>query len=393
VPRNRRRWFSRSKSLLEIPYDPIEILLRGTMTRTLSNPDDTPHRPSAAVYDDSISFSSRPIPTTKQVENKWTQPKASGNMRQRLQSLPLVGTDDELADRVRRSLHVGGNSVDHSDRGTSTEEKETRGSGIRALFRRASTSVRARTRRNTDFVSNTFSDIPESRPSTASSAWHKLRQATSFRNSRVFDFDGLEPVDSCDNLVAPIPGIGNAPPVIPRNAGGAAARATAAAQNEHLERFRQLQRIEDPQADRESGVGIAVTVSNNYPYQDASVSSIEKVDFMSRLPIELALQILSQLDHHGLAQAALVSKLWSRVSSNSTVWREAFCREKSSTYAMSGPAIPGSGFGLPTIKPDKPWKDVYRVKHELEANWREGKAKPIYLNGHLDSIYCVQFDE
>jgi hypothetical protein len=29
----------------------------------------------------------------------------------------------------------------------------------------------------------------------------------------------------------------------------------------------------------------------------------------------------------------------------------------------------------------------------LERNWLEGAAEPIYLNGHTDSIYCVQFDE
>jgi F-box and WD-40 domain protein 1/11 len=217
-----------------------------------------------------------------------------------------------------------------------------------------------------------------------------LRQAASFSRHSKSGFDFENPVDSCDTLVAPIPGFGNAPPVIPRNSGGAAARATAALQNEHLERTRHFLDIEDSQGDRESGVGISVTVSNQSQYQD---ESINRIDFITALPIELAIQILSHLDHRGLSQAALVSRDWLRMSNTSHVWREAFCREKSSTYAMSGPVIPGTGLGLPTVQPEKPWKDIYRVRHELEANWRGGKAKPVYLNGHLDSIYCVQFDE
>jgi len=331
--------------------------------------------------------------------------ESQGMRRKRLLSLPLLGQEDDLVEKVRRSFHLGRYTLDHVDRNSHFDKewqnasrpsdtlehegdgKGKRRSSIRALIRRASTAVR--TRRNTNSWTSSFAEVPESRPAT-SSCWHRLRQVASFsRHSKSgFEFENL--VDSCDTLVAPIPGFGNAPPVIPRNSGGAAARATAALQNEHLERTRYFLDIEDSQGDRESGVGIAVTVSNQYQYQD---ESINRVDFITALPIELAIQILSHLDHRGLSQAALVSRDWLRISSTSHVWREAFCREKSVTYAMSRPVFPGTGFGLPTVQPDKPWKDIYRVRHELEANWRRGKAKPVYLNGHLDSIYCVQFDE
>jgi F-box and WD-40 domain protein 1/11 len=330
---------------------------------------------------------------------------SQGIRRKRLLSLPLLGQEDDLVEKVRRSFHLGRYTSDHVDDGILYEkpwqnasspsdprESEEGGKGkrrgsIRALIRRASTAVR--TRRNTNSWTSSFQEVPESRPPT-SSRWNKLRQAASFSRHSKSGFDFENPADSCETLVAPIPGFGNAPPVIPRNSGGAAARATAALQNEHLERTRHFLDVEDPQGDRESGVGISVTVSNQSQYQD---ESINRVDFTTALPIELAIQILSHLDHRGLSQAALVSRDWLRISSTSHVWREAFCREKSLTYAMSGPVIPGTGFGLPTVLPDKPWKEIYRVKHELEANWRGGKAKPVYLNGHLDSIYCVQFDE
>jgi WD40 repeat protein len=33
------------------------------------------------------------------------------------------------------------------------------------------------------------------------------------------------------------------------------------------------------------------------------------------------------------------------------------------------------------------------VRRTLEQRWKEGNAAAIYLNGHKDSVYCVQFDE
>lgn len=239
-------------------------------------------------------------------------------------------------------------------------------------------------------LASNVNDTAEYRPSTAASTWQRLRQKTSFRYTKsVFDID-QEYADPCNELAVPIPGNGNAPPIIPRGSSGAAARATAALQNEYLERSRQLHPMEDYQGDAESGIGIALTVSSPARQQDLSIS---RVDFIKSLPIELAIQILTHLDHHGLAQAALVSRDWLRVSNNRHVWREAFYREKSSTYAMSGPVMPGTGLGIPPIQPDTPWKEIYKVKQKLQGNWKQGKAKPIYLNGHLDSIYCLEFDE
>jgi hypothetical protein len=29
----------------------------------------------------------------------------------------------------------------------------------------------------------------------------------------------------------------------------------------------------------------------------------------------------------------------------------------------------------------------------LNDRWKTGKARAVYLNGHTDSIYCLQFDE
>ncbi len=99
------------------------------------------------------------------------------------------------------------------------------------------------------------------------------------------------------------------------------------------------------------------------------------------------------MDAAGLAVAARVSKSWSAVARNQHIWREAFLREKTSTYATSHPVTPGAGLGVPAVRPENDWRQIYRVKQELDRRWKEGKARPVYLNGHRDSIYCLQLDE
>jgi F-box and WD-40 domain protein 1/11 len=286
--------------------------------------------------------------------------------RQRLMSLPFSDLTSQLED-----LDIA-------------EESSKHRSGLRGLFRRASVSLRAKKPRR-------HSHAMEERPNTASSTWKMLRQAASFnKHPRHHPMDGEEPADSCE-LAGPVPGFGTAPPVIPQGNGGAAARATAAAQNEYLGRFRQFFPTEDLQTDCESGIGIALTLPE--PAVLPEDDPIRKVDFIGKLPVELSIQVLAHLDHFSLVNTAKVSKAWAKVTASQHVWREAFLRDKAKTYAMSTPAKPGTGLGIPQLNPRVDWKELHVVRQQLESNWKKGKAQSIYLNGHLDSIYCVQFDE
>lgn len=36
---------------------------------------------------------------------------------------------------------------------------------------------------------------------------------------------------------------------------------------------------------------------------------------------------------------------------------------------------------------------MLQARRELQSRWRDGKAAAMYLEGHTDSVYCVQFDE
>ena len=300
--------------------------------------------------------------------------------RKRLRSLPF-GNDSDFSDRFQ-NMSIDGNKE-------SIPEEGKREGGLRGLLRRASVSIKSKRQRR-------HSHATEERPTTASPWRHKLKQAASFsRHSRFLSvpFDAEGPVDSCETLSSPIPGIGAAPPIIPRGSGGDAARRTAAAQNEYFGRHRQLLPPEDHLEDRESGIGIPVTTTEPTSYMDTSISRVVGVDFINLLPPELSIQILAHLDHKDLSNTSRASKSWAEVSRSPHIWREAFLREKSKTYATSRPVSPGAGLGLPPLRPNHDWKDLYRIREQLEHNWREGKAAPVYLNGHLDSIYCVQFDE
>ena len=322
--------------------------------------------------------------------------------RQRLRSLPVGLGDDDVADRFHRSMHLGPSPEDtlngREDKGKGAETKTAKPeSGIRSLIRRASISLKNHTKPRRASHSHTHNSYEPAgaRPMTSSSAWHKLKSAASFRNIKNMETLGFghrdhqEALEAFDDIDEPIPGKGTAPPVIPRRCGGEAARATAAAQNEML---RQMQVEKDIYPDCESAVELSL------PYymetrMDKARDAIVRIDFIARLPAELAAHILSMLDHTGLAQASEVSKKWYELANTNHVWRESFYRDKSETFAMGHPVQPGTGLGLPPKFPAKQWKEAYRARQQLDRNWQEGEALAIYLHGHTDSIYCVQFDE
>lgn len=202
----------------------------------------------------------------------------------------------------------------------------------------------------------------------------------------------------------PIPALGDEPPFIPAHS-GAAAKASAAMQNEYWARqglqhsWLHPTKSEDGN-DRESGIGIFVSGPNTDTdaEQDealalAESANISRVDFVSTLPAELAIHVLACLDGATLADARSVSKRWEQVIRSQHIWRESCLRETTQTYATSGPVLPNAGLGVPPVGPNDNWRQVYSIRSELVRRWREGKARPVYLNGHGDSVYCIQFDE
>ncbi|KAK4541406.1 hypothetical protein LTR36_008007 [Oleoguttula mirabilis] len=120
-------------------------------------------------------------------------------------------------------------------------------------------------------------------------------------------------------------------------------------------------------------------------------------DFVETLPSEIALQIFEYLDARDLMEARCVGPEWKAMTDEASVWRASYLRKYDRRiYTEPAPIqVGGAGIGR-TNKPNQEWKKMYKARLELEQNWRKGAAeagKAIYLSGHTDSVYCLQFDE
>ncbi|KAK2630336.1 hypothetical protein QTJ16_001156 [Diplocarpon rosae] len=304
--------------------------------------------------------------------------------RRRLQSLPLTVKDTETP----KETSVSSENTPAGDDGNKL-------GGLIGLFRRASVSVKNRHHRRHSHA------VPPGEHIHTEGPWNRLKTAASFhRHSRGHSMN--HPVDSKDgpsepdseHMLGPVPGSGSEPPQFPRNYGGELARTAARAQNK-IEQNRQRPSASNSIGDGESGIEITITQSD--PCQESVdmvlTSSMVSVDFIAKLPAELAIQIMCLLDKRTLCSIAQVSHCWSKVAETSKVWRDVFLREQTQSYATGKPIPQGEGHGIPAFREDEDWKDLYRIRQELSWNWRNGKCEAFYLNGHLDSIYCVQFDE
>ncbi|KAI1162295.1 quinon protein alcohol dehydrogenase-like superfamily [Nemania serpens] len=273
------------------------------------------------------------------------------------------------------------------------------GASLKRKLRRASLSLMkgivGRDRRS----SEPAVDYHDYRPTTAHSAWNRIRQATTFRHLKTSHGErgALETIYSpfeSSFPELPVPGHRFAPPIIPPHT-GAAAKAAAAMQNEYLALTQHHYISTDDFNDRESGIGIAVTtVESHDDGATTKDSAVVRLDFIRELPQELSVQVLAYLDAFQLGAASQVSRLWNRVIQDQYIWRQSFLREKTHTYATSLPVQPGVGAGVPALRPGNDWQNIYKAREELDRRWKIGtQARAVYLNGHLDSIYCLQFDE
>ena len=199
---------------------------------------------------------------------------------------------------------------------------------------------------------------------------------------------------------------------------GAAARAAAASQNEFSGSARTLVTRADSRfsdlkttGDSESGIGIdlrdrmeeitdaAIPVVRQGQVEGCSASMLilmRNIDPTQRLPEEIVAQILSYLDAESLIHSELVSRRWHSSASSHLIWRDVFQREYSSvsqaaSLQPSQPRKAGPGLGKNT--PGQDWKKIWKARKTLDARWMDGYAAAIYLEGHSDSVYCVQFDE
>lgn len=107
-------------------------------------------------------------------------------------------------------------------------------------------------------------------------------------------------------------------------------------------------------------------------------------DFISLLPKELALYVLTFLAPRDLLQAAQTCRYWRILAEDNLLWREK-CREDGiSEYILSRRRKSAAV---------SPWKSAYIRQHRIESNWRNGDTRaPMVLKGHDHHVItCLQF--
>ncbi|CAL8331313.1 unnamed protein product [Lota lota] len=111
-------------------------------------------------------------------------------------------------------------------------------------------------------------------------------------------------------------------------------------------------------------------------------------DFISLLPKELALYVLSFLEPKDLLQAAQTCRYWRILAEDNLLWREK-CREE----GIDEPLLLKKRKAAKPGFTHSPWKSAYIRQHRIDTNWRRGDLKsPKVLKGHDDHVItCLQF--
>lgn len=125
-------------------------------------------------------------------------------------------------------------------------------------------------------------------------------------------------------------------------------------------------------------------------------------DFISLLPKELALYVLSFLDAKDLLAAAQTCSYWHTLAEDNLLWREK-CQEEDITELLVYPGNTGRGRKVhrnehhhhtPGVRGSTGsfWKSLYLRQKQIENNWKTVYRTPKYLKGHDDHVItCLEF--
>ncbi|KAK3862746.1 hypothetical protein Pcinc_031420 [Petrolisthes cinctipes] len=114
-------------------------------------------------------------------------------------------------------------------------------------------------------------------------------------------------------------------------------------------------------------------------------------DFISLLPKELALYVLSFLPPKDLLRAAQTCKYWNILAADNLLWREK-CHEagiENHLVVMDRRRRKGT-----SVSHMSPYKAAFMRQHRIEMNWRVAPLRPPrVLKGHDDHVItCLQFN-
>ncbi|GLV43809.1 archipelago [Carabus blaptoides fortunei] len=109
-------------------------------------------------------------------------------------------------------------------------------------------------------------------------------------------------------------------------------------------------------------------------------------DFISLLPKELALTVLSFLEPRDLLRAAQTCRNWRFLAEDNLLWKEK-CKDAGIED------MPRKGRGRNSPNHTSSWKAAYMRQYQIEMNWRIKPIRPPkVLKGHDDHVItCLQF--
>ncbi|KAF9429124.1 hypothetical protein BGZ76_001786 [Entomortierella beljakovae] len=153
------------------------------------------------------------------------------------------------------------------------------------------------------------------------------------------------------------------------------------------------------------------------------------IDFLSKLPYEIATYILHFVDMHNLTKVALISRTWNQFTNDNEVWKGVYLYQKRWVVKLPQPItrmplaiqdisdkstpqnLNNNNNNINNVNTNnvivsqqqqqqlqlqlqKPlnWKKLCYDHKRLEARWTSPPQEKIKLLGHSDSVYCVQFD-
>lgn len=114
------------------------------------------------------------------------------------------------------------------------------------------------------------------------------------------------------------------------------------------------------------------------------------------LPKELLVEVFSRLDAQALINSELVCQQWNSVARDAQLWKHIFIKDfepHSQTIPENSTAFQRGRQGLGNGDAKQDWKKMWKTRKALHQRWLDSHAAAIYLEGHYDSVYCVQFDE
>jgi len=273
---------------------------------------------------------------------------------------------------------------------------------------------------HTDSASSSSSSPPQNavaRPSSSSDSAHGAATVTPGAYLHVVPQQVQEQEHLAASIVSTQPAsIERSPSPFPDNAsylppsmyafeppsGGSAARAAAASANSRkkVERKDSQTLVTPPMEDvygrenRESGIVMSAEHSRVRGLRSRAQSQVKGLNPLEVLPAEISAQIFSHLDAHSLSQVAQVARSWYNLTMDSHVWKQVFLKTWQAAERSNPLPLMVGGKGVGSQEGfDQSWAAMYRARKQINTNWSKGDAMAIYLNGHTDSVYCVQFDE